>query len=512
MADTLQQRLDFIGLGEGVEARLSPIARSVEHHLDLALDRLAVQVAGAPSAARFLFGRERIEGDGGGPAAHWRALVAGRLDRAFVEAASRAGQRQARIGVDPRWHVGSHAIVTQGLIRGVIRDGVEAALRARRGPLALLAGDPGSILEITDVMAEGLATLVSAVVLDLDLNFAGYAERLRLDAEAATATERRRLDGVVAEAARMLELAAQGQRDPGPDTLSARELAPLRAGAERLADRMVELVEDLAVSGRATKTLTAEVLRCASQLGADDESRAEEAGLIAKSFAALRPAGTRQAQLCADLTRKARSGVRLCGKVRDEIEAAQAAMEAARRDGNGLGAAIERVDALGLAANLISARLVKDGAPPISERTLEEDLRALALGLSQLAAQLRMTQDRSRQEGPSAAAGLEAALSLVERLAAEQSEVTRGLGALQREAQGMTEQVVEAETGAAGLVNALERDRERGVAVRATLGAALEGAKALIDLAEAIGGAADAPDADVPEPETAMLAAHWHVL
>ena len=514
MADTLQQRLEFMGLGEGAETRLSPIAQSVAHHLDLALDRLAARVADAPSAARFLFGRERIEGDGGGPAAHWRALVTGRWDRPFVDAAMRAGQRQARIGVDPRWHAGSHAIVTQSLVRGVIRDGVEAALRLRRGPLALLAGDPAPVLEVTEVMADGLATLVSAVVLDLDLTFLGYAERLRLDAEAALATERGRTKRLVVEAARVLDLAAQGKRDAGGDALADPDLKPLRAGAERLSDRIVDLVEDLVVSGRAARTLASEVLRCARLLGTEETVQAQAAAQLAEDLSALQPAARQQAERSADIARKAKSGARLCAKVRGETQGVLTALGASQREADGMTAAIERADALGLAANLLSARLVHGNPGPAPERSLEQDLQSLALGLSQLAAQLRLVQDKARLDGNKAEAGLEAALSLIGRLGEEQGEVVRGLGALEREAQRLAALVSDGAMGAAGLVTAIERDRGRGAAIEERLREALEGAKALIDLAEAMGGSDpdDMPEAGVPEPETAMLAAHWHVL
>ena len=131
----------------------------------------------------------------------------------------------------------------------------------------------------------------------------------------------------------LLELAAQGRREASAETLADPDLAPLHAGAERLADRMVELVGDLAISGRAAKTLAAEVLRCARQLGTDKVAQVEAADQLANSLTALQPAATRQAQGGADLARKARSGARLSSKARGEIERARAAAEAARRDG-----------------------------------------------------------------------------------------------------------------------------------------------------------------------------------
>lgn len=429
MADMLQQRLDFIGLGEGIEARLAPIVDSVAQHLDLALQRLAMQVAGAPSAARFLFGRERIEADNGGPAAHWRALAAGQFDSGFAEAAQRAGHRQARIGVDPRWHAGSHAIVVQSLVRGVIRDGVEAAMRARRGPLALLGGgDPAPALALTEAMADGLAALVGAVVLDLDLTFSGYAERLRLDAAAAVAAEKNRLKQVVAEAGRILEQAAQGRRDLDRGDLSDPDLAPLHAGAERLADRMIELVGDLDVSGRAVRTLAAEVLRCTQLLNTD------AAGPLSEAASCLAAGTTAMTGTVSELARAARASRRRIAKARTDIAAVRRALDAE--------------------------------------------------------------------------AVLDTALALIERLGAEQGDLARSLAGLEREAQRLT-------SLAADLQAELEARSGQQAAVDQRLRVALEGAEALVGLAQAMGGGAgdsDPSENAIPAPENAALAAHWHML
>lgn len=513
MADALQQRLDFVGLGDGAEARLSPIADSAARHLDLALQRLAMQVAGAPSAARFLFGRERIEADNGGPSAHWRALVAGQFDRSFVETATRAGQRQARIGVDPRWHAGSHAIVLQSLVRGVIRDGIEAALPGRRRPLALLGGvDPAAVLGASEVVAEGLAALVSAVVVDLDLTFSGYVERLRLDAEAALAAERNRLRQMVSAAGQVLEQAAKGQVAVNAAALSDPELAPLRLGAERLADRMVELVGDLDVSGRAVRTLATEVLRCARLLRGLDANAASAAAPLGEALSSLLPVAKSAAAGADELMRKSRSGARRTGRMKNALAAARAALAAAGQDG--VAEAIERADALSLAATLLASRLAKAGGGRAGDPALERDMAALATGLAQLAAQLRGGQDKAQVARDGAEAELDTILAQVQQLAVEQGEIVRLLGGLDRSLGEVNGLAGAASVRCADLDAGLAAEIEQKVAIEQTLGAALEGATALLDLAQAMGGGARAADPapDIPAPENAVLAAHWHVL
>jgi methyl-accepting chemotaxis protein len=513
MADALQQRLDFVGLGEGVEARLSPIADSAARHLDLALQRLAMQVAGAPSAARFLFGRERIEADNGGPAAHWRALVAGQFDRGFVEAATRAGQRQARIGVDPRWHAGSHAIVLQSLIRGVIRDSIEAALPGRRRSLALLGGvDPAAVLSASEIMAEGLAALVSAVVIDLDLTFSGYVERLRLDAEAALVAEKNRVRQMVSAAGQVLEQAARGRVAVDAAALSDPELAPLKVGAECLADRMVELVGDLDVSGRAVRTLATEVLRCARLLRGLDADTAGAAAPLGEALSSLLPAAKAAAGGADEILRKSRSGARRAGKVKNELASARDCLAAAGQ--NGIAEAIERADALGLVVSLMASRLTKAGDGQAGDPALERDMGALATGLAQLAAQLRVGQDKAQVARDAAGAALDTALAHVQQLAAEQGETVRVLSGLDRSLGQVTSLADDASIGCADLDASLAAGIGQKEAIAETLNAALEGAAALLDLAQAMGSGMPAAESSpaIPAPENAVLAAHWHVL
>ncbi|QYO76504.1 protoglobin domain-containing protein [Devosia salina] len=513
MPDILQQRLDFIGLGEGVEVRLAPIAGRAADHLERALERFHAQAAATPSAARFLFGRERVEGSGAGPAAHWRALVAGQVDAAFADAAQRTGQRHARIGVDPRWHIGSYAIILDAVLKGVMRDVLAEAVQPRRGPLALLgAPDPAVVLKAAEVTADGLAALVSAALLDLDLTMAGYAERLRLDAQDEATSQRARLHRMAEQAGQMLERAAEGQLHPALGEAPSPELAPLYAGAEKLADRMIGLVSDLEVAGRSVETLARQVLDGGRELVAGRVAWVDKAAALT---AILAPQGEHPSLPLKRSTAsgQARTLQRRCRKVGGAVEAVRGALADAH--GSDQQAMLsEQADALGLAAGLLASRLAGPPSQPGPDERLEGDMRTLAAGLAQLAAQLRVNHAATLRAATDAQHGLADVAGLVQRLCDDLEAhravlVAEGAGDAQRHA-ALDEGAMLAQQ----LETALAADRQRTMEAKLAIETALEGAGALLNLAKVLDGQSGPGGASetFPAPDNAALAAHWHVL
>lgn len=454
MQEALQQRLDFVGLGEGAKERLTPISDSLSHHLDAALDDLSRRIATAPTTARFLFGRERIEADGGGLAAHWKKLLAGQIDSSFAEAAMRTGQRHARIGVDPRWHMGSHAVIVQSLIRSILTDGMDRA-RTRRGPLAVLdALVPQQSSAQVEAMADGIAALVGAVLVDLELTFAGYVDRLRHDTEAAIAAEQARLKSAVATAGHVLDMAAEGRRDDEAMALDAPELAPLREGAEKLADRVIGLAEDLEVSGKAISTLAEQVLLGVRHLSADTAAGSQDGGALARALAELSPAAMAVASGLGEQGRARRTDLRRFRRGARDIEAARTLLRG--------------TDASSKAANLTEAD-------------------ALLVSIA----------------------------GLFERLIADTSAETRSLTTTDRLAEALVAAISSASIDAAGLAARLATTGNQGEALEQSMAEALESIGILAGLADILGRSEDSATAAEPVfplPDQTALAAHWHAL
>ena len=501
MQDTLGQRLAFVGLDSNVEARLAPIADLVERHVEIALERFTAQVATSPSAARFLYGRDRLESNGDGLAEHWRALAGGRFDAGFAEAARRIGLRHARIGLETRWHVGSYASLVDALVKGVIQDGMAAGLQSRRGALGLFGRpDEAGVLRVAEAIAEGLATLLAGVLLDIDLSLSGYIAKLREEGLHNAEVQRQRLRQAVKHAGQTLELAADGQKHAVAGAPTDPDLAPLYAGAERLADKVMALIEDLDGSSAAIHDVAADMATHGAALTRARDEQGRIGTALAAELAGQVPLAE---QLCATLDAAARHDKAVQRKgagVRKAAVALEAAHVAQQADAGALDGFAEQLDALHLSAQLLAVQ------------GEDEAVRALSAGLGRLSGQFRAhrLQSTGRQDEVNrSVAALQAALERQTGSAAEDSPsvapAARAARAQLAALEAMTAHVLE-------LSAVLTADRERSQAALQGVRDALLAAGAFADLAAAfVPDAAPAEEAVVfPDHDQTALAAHWH--
>ncbi|MCK9912630.1 protoglobin domain-containing protein, partial [Microbacteriaceae bacterium K1510] len=70
------------------------------------------------------------------------------------------GRAHARLGLEPRWYIGGYALITERLVHAVI---------AEKWPNLLGLGKANA-----ESTAETIATLVKAVMLDMDLAISTY--------------------------------------------------------------------------------------------------------------------------------------------------------------------------------------------------------------------------------------------------------------------------------------------------------------------------------------------------
>ena len=512
MQDILQQRLDFLGLGGDARARLAPISASLEHHLDMAIAGFQARLAATPSAARFLYGCERIEANGEGLLGHWRALVRGEFDPAFAEAAQRMGQRHARIGLEPRWHVGSYAGILDGLVKGVVRDQCAAGLASRRGALALFAGTEDSRRrDMAEAMADGLSALLAGVLLDIDLGLAGYVGKLRDEARAASEAQRSAMRQAVMEMGGVLEAAARGEADTVALQRLGPEFAPLCAGAERLADRVGGLVVDLETSSRALAAAAGDVMTGARSLVAARDDRARAGEDLAQKVDAHSTMAKDMAGGLGAAARTVRAMSRRCASARrsvGDLAPALADLRAGRGEEDEMAAQLESLDA---AIRLLAAQAESagSGAGPSGAQ-----LRSLGASLGGLAAAWRAHAARSEQ-------ALERMHGRVGELALMFDGLTPDLGAAGRQAADLARAGSVLARGledtglvATTLAQALRADDAHGRSAWQGLQDALSQSEAFTRLAAVLGEAPVPAAAEsgppVPAQDQTALAAHWH--
>lgn len=501
MQDTLGQRLAFVGLDGDVEARLAPIAGLVECHVETALKRFSAQVATSPSAARFLYGRDRLESNGEGLAEHWRALAAGRFDAGFAEAAHRMGLRHARIGLETRWHVGSYASLVDALVKGVIQDGMAAALQSRRGALGLFGRpDEAGVPRVAEVIAEGLATLLAGVLLDIDLSLTGYIAKLREDGLNNAEAQRQRLRHAVQQAGHALELAADGQKHDIAANPTDPDLAPLHAGAERLADKVIALIADLEDSSAAMHAVVADVATQAAALTTSRDALGQDGAALADQLAAQVPIAE---QICAALdaaARQEKSAQRKGAGLRKAAAALEVALSTQKAEAGTLDGFAEQLDALHLSAQLLAAQ------------GQDEAVRALSASLGRLSGQFRAHRVQAADRLDNTARSVAALHAALERLNGVTAEDAVSIAPAAKAARAQLAALDAMAGQARGLSAALTADWENSRAAKESVRDALVATEAFADLA-----AAFAPDPEpveeavtFPDHDHTALAAHWH--
>ncbi|WP_297107912.1 protoglobin domain-containing protein [uncultured Devosia sp.] len=493
MQETLQQRLDFLGLGADVEARLAPLSALIEPQVEQALQRFQAQLATTPSAARFLYGRDRIEANGDGLAEHWRALASGRFDRQFAEAATRMGQRHARIGLEPRWHVGSYASLVDSLVRGMLQAGMVSVLKTRRPALRLFGGaDDSRMVQAVDALADGLVALLCGILLDIDLSMSGYLGKLREEGLNAVEAQRQRLRATISKAGRMLELAAEGQRDPDAAAAMDPELAPIQEGAGRLADKVLTLIADLESASAATRHIAGRAVEGGRAMLSGQDERVAAATALAEALVAANELA-QDTGVTAELERRVRTQSRQRGGAKKSAAGAAQALSALQAELETLAALAEQVEGLQLNVQLATAQ---EGGGA---------LQALGAGLTGLAGQLHGVRTRLDHQSQV----LDRAMTRLSATVEGADSTSDVVGLLRTQGAALADAALAAEQ----LRHDLTGDLAQRQAAMAGLREALEGAEALADLAAAF--APDCADEVDAAPclvqDQAALAAHWHV-
>ena len=184
VADTLQYRMDFIGLDANAKAALQKLQPLLRDNVGPALDEFYRRIGGEPETRRFFSDDAHVAGAKSAQERHWDIVAAANYTEDYMDAVRRVGRTHARIGLEPRWYIGGYAIVIERLIHAIIKDQWPSLMRMAAGR--------------SEAMAESVASLVKAALLDVDIAISVYLEALQElrekaeeEARQAIANERR---------------------------------------------------------------------------------------------------------------------------------------------------------------------------------------------------------------------------------------------------------------------------------------------------------------------------------
>ncbi len=143
----------------------------VERAIGPALDRFYARATATPETAQFFRDTAHMARAKGAQERHWARISDATFDDEYLDGARRIGAVHARIGLEPRWYIGSYALVIEGLIESAHRH-----MPWWRRALSLFRG-PGAV-------ATSIA-LTKAALLDMEVSLSVYFEMAQADREAA---------------------------------------------------------------------------------------------------------------------------------------------------------------------------------------------------------------------------------------------------------------------------------------------------------------------------------------
>jgi len=165
----LQSRLDFIGLDDAARQRQARLKGHVDKHLGPALDKFYARVATVPEVAKPFQGKPNMDKAQSKQVGHWQAIAEGRFDDNYYQSSTRIGLVHAKIGLEPRWHIGGYGVIVETLIVGLVHDLMAEALQPKQGRFGKKAASPEDVLAAADEMALALGSLIKSTLLDIDI-------------------------------------------------------------------------------------------------------------------------------------------------------------------------------------------------------------------------------------------------------------------------------------------------------------------------------------------------------
>ena len=352
---SLQDRLEFLGLGATERTDIETLQPLLERHLPAALDKFYAHIREVPEAARFFSGDAQIERARTAQSTHWAALFAGRVDDDYAQSSRRIGLRHARIGLEPRWYVGGYARILDSLVRDVIADFVAGSVDAL--PNGLFGARKASHAQIAadmERLGSALGTLIKSVMLDIDLGISSYFDVMTEEAAAAQAASAAKISRAVEATGKVLGDLAAGDLTTRIEEEFEGELERIKHDTNAVADRLTAVMTQLRQTSRSVKTATSEILGGANDL-ADRTSR---------QAASIQQTATTMNQIAATVAANAVSAGDASGQIADIVSLAEqgngvmgeasAAMERIRESSSRIAGIVGLIDDIAFQTNLLA--------------------------------------------------------------------------------------------------------------------------------------------------------------
>jgi len=391
--EALRGRLEFMQLDADARQRIRGLKVSVERELPKALDKFYERLRATPEVRHFFSDEAHIGRAKTAQVSHWDGIADGRFDEAYMENVRRVGSRHAKIGLEPRWHIGGYAIVFEHLIKELVKA---------NWPKGVFGRSKGARAE---AFGAALGALSKAVLLDIDIAITVYLDALdeeRRKAEAArSATDASTAAALQVTAAALEKLAAKDLDCEINDELPA-GFAKLSADFNAAIARLREAMGQVTQGASAIRSGSEEIASATDDLSQRTEQQAasiEETAAALNEVTATVNTAAEGAKHARDIVSEVKEKSKRSG---DVVGKAVAAMSRIEKSSGEIGRIISVVDEIAFQTNLLAlnagVEAARAGEAGRGFAVVASEVRALAQRSAEAAKDIKSLINTSNTE------------------------------------------------------------------------------------------------------------------
>jgi len=447
-AASLRDRLRFAGVEAAEGEHLRTHRQTLERHVETALRDLFQRFRTFPDAARHFQSERQVDRLHDLMASHWSVLTDARFDALYAERVKVLADTESQMGLDPRWRIAGHAVVSETVVNGLIDE---------YWPKSLLPGGNARRAELKELVSAFLRTALVDAEIGVSLRF----NQLRHTHQRALAEQRREdhaeLDRVFGEAIRGLSRLDLSGETAGEMPEDWRALAGMLNGAlEEMRTRLAAAAETVTNSDRIAGAFALEAGALSAHASEQSVSLTETAAALAaiasrvrETLGETRKAGTAAAAAC--------QSVAETGDIAGRAMSAMADIEASAEK---IGQIIGVIDEIAFQTNLLALNAgieaARAGDSGRGFAVVAQEVRALAQRSADAAREIKQLVTGTKAQVEAGVEHVHRTQDAIGSIVRQVTDINDAIGGIARDSAVEADGLDGVTAGVAGIGRALE--------------------------------------------------------